>query len=129
MVGVLEGNQVIAELAMEQWAGSRSIRYRVWVEDANLGTRNLVAVGYFGNYDPQWEVGQNVTIAMARAVNEIWFYVDGYGTVVKYCPLDAMDFIESYCQIFVWTDSNPYYDSNITANVNNVNVAYCSEGS
>ncbi len=77
--------------------------------------------GFFGDW--QYRLGQDITMALTRVGNEVWYYVEGYGTR-KFEPPFDMEGTNYYNWFGVGTGPN---GGEVTATIKDVYIIYPSE--
>ncbi len=116
---------ILAEIMVEQYDGQKRIYYRVRERDDQGNTIKQIAGGALGDWDGTWSTGQNITIALARILDEIWFYTPGNGAFVKVAPFETMGPLDSDVQIYGYASDG---DTNsVNATVSDVTILYTGD--
>jgi hypothetical protein len=119
------GTRILAQIMLEQWDGEKRIYYVVRERDDQGNDIKRIAAGALGAWDGTWSLGQNITIALARIVDEIWFYTPGNGAFVKVVPFDKMGTLDSDVQIYGWTQDG--VTNSVNATVSDVTILYADD--
>jgi hypothetical protein len=119
------GTQILAEILLEQWDGKKRIYTRVRERDDQGNTIKQIAGGALGDWDGTWSPGQNISIALARIGDEIWFYTPGNGAFVKVMPFESMGTMESDVQIYGWAQEGA--TNSLNAVVSDVTILYADD--
>jgi hypothetical protein len=119
------GNWILAELSTDIYEDEKRIRYRVRERDDESNTLRVLSVGYLGDYDGGWSIGQDLVLGLARVKNEIWFYTPASGALIKVSPFDTMSALESAVQIYAWAQEGA--SDSISATVSDVTILYAND--
>ena len=115
------GNWILAELSTHiSRDDEQRIRYRVRERDDESNTLRVLSVGYLGDYDGSWSIGQDLVLALKRVENEIWFYTKENGAWIKVIPLYTMSALESEVQIYASAQEGA--SNSISATVSDVTI-------
>jgi len=117
--------RILAELMLEQWEGNKRIYYRVRERDDQGNTIKQIAAGALGDWDGTWSPGQNITIALARIGDEIWFYTPGNGAFVKVMPFESMGTMES--EVEIYGAAREGATNSVNAVVSDVTILYADD--
>jgi len=124
-----DGNNVMAELYVNQFEGNRRIQYKIRKRDKDGNTLKVYARGYLGDFFGIWEPGQNVLIAFARVGDEVWFYTPqnnvGLVKILLMEPVQSVETLEDKdknMEIWAWTQSGSV--NSLSATVSDVEILY-----
>ena len=89
-VGTWENNYVEAQAYINKSSDYQlHITYRVRIQDTNNNTDKVLTLGEIGGVN-NYPAFSGITIALARVDNEVWFWADGFDTVIKWKPTKVM---------------------------------------
>ncbi|MGE0083598.1 MAG: hypothetical protein AB7S75_04185 [Desulfococcaceae bacterium] len=124
-----DGNKVMAELYVNEYAGDKRIQYNIRKRDNDGNTLKVYARGYLGNFFDGWNIGQNVLIAFARVGDEVWFYTPqnnvGLVKILLMEPVEPVEILEDKdknMEIWAWTQNGS--GNSVSSTVSDVEILY-----
>lgn len=113
-IGYHDGIELDARIEVNSCGSEKTIYARI--RENVEGGKEIVHLE-FEPWKTKQLMNKNITAALARMGNEIWFYVEGYENILKYTPTFDMGNFSPSPELFIWTSGAP-----VTTTFSNVQV-------